>query len=327
MGCASLKTQTLCVAAELGIADLLAGGSKNIADLARATKCQRASLHRLMRALASLGLCAEEDDGSFELTPIGALLRTDARPSMRSWAIWCGRYQWPLWGNLVDSVRTGESARKLVTGQQGYEHIEGDPRAASIFNGAMVELTQLVAHDVVRAYDFAGVKRLVDVGGGYGELLTVILAAQPAMHGILFDLAHAMEGATARVTQAGIAQRCTLIAGSFFDSVPGGGDLYLLKSVLHNWDDTRSSIILKNCRRAMSPKTKLVLIERMMPARMKGSPDEWAVAPTDLNMLVAVGGRERTEAEFVELLAASGFKAARFVAITFGFSMIEGIAD
>ena len=278
-----------------------------------------------MRALASLGLCAEQEDGSFELTSMGSLLRTDAPSSVRSWAIWCGRYQWPVWGNLLYSVKTGENARTLVTGRKGYEHLDRDPEAASIFNRAMVELTQLVAGEVAHVYEFSAVRRLVDVGGGYGELLSVILAAHPKMHGILFDLPHAVDGAAARLAKAGVSQRCEIVAGSFFESVPSGGDVYLLKSVLHNWDDDRSSVILGNCRRAMSKEGKLVLVERVMPARMKGSAAERATARTDLNMLVGLGGRERTEVEFAALLASSGFKAARFLSTALDFSVIEGV--
>jgi orsellinic acid C2-O-methyltransferase len=323
---ASWMSQTICVAAELRIADLLENGRKNIDDLARATRCQRASLHRLMRALASLGLCAEHAEEFFELTAAGSLLATDARPSVRSWAIWWGRYQWPVWGNLLYSVKTGGSARKLVTGD-GYAHLECDPKAASIFNRAMVELTQLVADEVARVYDFSEARRLVDVGGGYGELLTALLAAYPALHGVLVDLPHAIDGAAARIAHVGVAQRCELVAGNFFDSVPGGGDVYLLKSVLHNWDDGQSSVILGNCRRAMSEKSKLVLVERIMPARMRGSADERAIVRTDLNMLVGLGGRERTEPEFAALLASSGFKAARVLPTTVDFSVIEGVPE
>lgn len=324
---ASWMSQAVCVAAELRVADLLAGGSRNTDELARATNCQPASLHRLMRALASLGLCAEQEDGSFELTPAGLLLRADARPSVRSWAIWWGRHQWPVWGNLLYSIKTGESARKLVTGHEGYQHQEHDREAASIFNRAMVELTHLIAGEVVRAYDFAGARRLVDIGGGYGELLTTILAAYPSLRGILFDLPHAVGSAAERLSEAGVGERCEVVAGNFFDSVPRGGDVYLLKSVLHNWNDERSAVILANCRRAMSKGTKLLLVERIMPARMRGSATERAVARMDLHMLVGLGGRERTKTEFVTLLASSGFKFARFIRTAFDYCLIEGVRE
>lgn len=324
---ASWMSQAVCVTAELRIADLLANGSKNVDDLARTAQCHQASLHRLMRALASLGLCTEQEDGFFNLTPMGSLLRTDAHPSVRSWVIWWGKYQWPAWGNLRHSVRTGESAHKLVTGHEGYERFSADPEAASVFDRAMAELTQLVAGEVVRVYDFSGTRRLVDVGGGYGELLSVILWAYPAMHGVLFDLPHTVDGAKTRLAKAGIMHRCQLVTGSFFDSVPGGGDLYLLKSVLHNWADDQSTVILGNCRRAMSKGAKLVLIERVMPARMKRSVADRTVARTDLNMLVGLGGRERTKAEFVALFASSGFKLTRFLPSTLEFRVIEAVPE
>lgn len=168
--------------------------------------------------------------------------------------------------------------RARVTGRQGYDYLEANPEAAAVFNRAMAELTQLVGAEVDRVYDLSGVRRLVDVGGGYGELLAVILTAHPDMRGVLFELTHAIDGAAARLRDAGVGNRCELVAGSFFDSVPSGGDVYLMKSVLHNWDGERSTDILRNCRRAMSDAAKLVLVERVMPERMTGSMQEQAVA-------------------------------------------------
>ena len=319
----SWMSQTVCVAAELGIADLLAGGAKNIEGIAKATSCQPASLHRLMRALASLGLCAERDDGYFAPTPMGSLLRSGPESSVRSWSIWSGRYQWQEWGNLLYSVRTGKSARRLLAGGEGYEHLESDPEAASIFNRAMTELTQLAVAEVVRVYDFSAVRQLIDVGGGYGELLAAILSVYPTMRGVLFDLPHAIEGATARFADAGLTKRCESVEGNFFEAVPDGGDVYLLKTVLHNWNDEQCTVILRNCRRAMSNNSKLVLVERIMPARMTGADAERAFARADLNMLVGIGGRERTEAEFTALLSSSGFKATRFLSTVLDFGVIE----
>ena len=322
---ASWMSQAICVAAELGLADLLASGPKTIRELAQAADCQPASLYRLMRALASIGLCSEHEGEVFELTTMGALLRQGGQPSVRAWAIWWGRHLWPVWENLGYSVKTSQSARKMMNGREGYQHLEAAPAVASLFNQAMVELTQLIAGEVLRVYDFSATKHLVDVGGGYGGLLTAILTAHPAMHGTLFDLPHAIAEASAHLARAGVAPRCTLVAGSFIDSAPGGGDVYLLKSVLHNWNDERSAVILQNCRRAMPKEAKLVLVERVMPTRMTESGNDRAAARTDLNMLVGLGGRERTETEFVALLNASGFKAAALLRTALDYSVIEGV--
>jgi hypothetical protein len=319
----SWMSQVTCVAAELCLAELLADGPKHAEELARATGCEPASFRRLMRALASLDFCTEHNDGSFELRPIGALLRGEAPDSLRSWTVWWGRHLWPAWGNLLHSVKTGESNRSLLTGTSGLGYVGCDAEAAVVFNHAMADITRLVSRQVVRAYDFSRMDRIVDVGGGYGELLAVILETYPQMHGILFDLPHAIKGASKELEKARLIERCELSAGSFFESVPGGGDAYLLKSILHNWNDERSTVILRHCRRAMPKHAKLLVVERIMPARMEPLPDHRALAWSDLNMLVLLEGRERTEAEFRALLASSGFKAARILPAALGFSVIE----
>jgi SAM-dependent methyltransferase len=255
--------------------------------------------------------------------PMGSLLRADASDSVRSWTIWWGRYLWPVWGNLLHSVRTGESNWESLAGTAGDGFAGRDAEAAGVFNHAMVELTRLVSGEVVRAYDFFGMKRIIDIGGGYGELLAAILEVDPKIQGILFDLPQAIEGARKRLEEAGQVDRFELVAGSFFDSVPGGGDIYLLKSVLHDWPDDRSAVILRNCRRAMPEHARLLIVERIMSARMEPSPAHQVMAWSDLNMLVVLGGRERTEAEFRGLLASSGFKVARILSTALGFSVVE----
>jgi SAM-dependent methyltransferase len=316
-------SQVICVAAQLHIADALANGPRNVEELARETQAHAPSLHRLMRALASLEICTEREDGSFSLTPMGSLLRADAPDSLRSWAIWYGTYMRPVWGELLYSVKTGQNARKLLTGTDAFGHLERDDEVAAVFNRAMAEFTRLVASEVVRAYDFTGMRRIVDVGGGYGALIGALLAAYPHTHGELLDLPHAIEGARAHLENAGLAKRCELIAGDFFTSVPADADVYLLKAVIHDWDDERSAVILRNCRRAVGKDGKLLLIERVMPRRIEACPLHHAIARADLNMLVALGGRERNEEEFAELLASSGFKLARLLATESEYSILE----
>jgi SAM-dependent methyltransferase len=323
----SWMSQATYVAAELRIADLLAGGPRRVDELAKAAECHPPSLRRLMRGLASLGICVEREDGRFDLTPMGALLRSDAPDSLRSWAIVWGKLQWPVWGNLLHSVRTGESARTLVLGTEGYEHLARDADAATVFNRAMTEITRLVANEVARVYDFSGARRIVDVGGGYGELVAAILKTHPKARGVVVDMLHASEAAKLYARDAGVAERCEFIAGDFFESVPPDGDAYLLKSVLHNWNDEKSALILRNCGRAMPRGAKLLLVERIFPARVGVSPAHQAAARSDLNMLVGPGGHERTEVEFRKLLGAAGFTPVEVFATATEFSVIESTAS
>jgi ubiquinone/menaquinone biosynthesis C-methylase UbiE len=291
--------------------------------LAAATGTHGPSLYRLLRALTSIDICRERDDRSFELTPLGALLQSASAGSLRSWIIFWGRYQWPVWGHLLDSIQTGESARKLLHGTVEFQHLEQDRTMAAIFNQAMVELTRLNAQAVVRAYDFSGMQRIVDVGGGYGELLAAVLMATPGASGVLFDMPHAMEGARRHLEERGLVQRCEFMAGNFFESLPGPADAYLLKSIIHDWDDDRSHVILVNAQRAMAGRGKLLVVERIMPDRLKGSAAHQTFARSDLNMLIGPGGRERTESEFRTLMSAAGFHLTRIVPAGLAFSILE----
>jgi hypothetical protein len=318
--------QMACVAAELCLADLLAGGPRRVSELARATESHAPSLHRLLRALASLELCTEGEDGSFTLSPMGSLLRSDTSDSLRSWILWFGKYQWPIWGRLLYSVKTGESARKLVMGADGFVGLfERDPEAAALFNDTMLQLTRLIAREVVCAYDFAGMSRIVDVGGGHGALLVTILQTHSSLHGVLLDLPHATEGARMQVEKAGLSGRCDIIAGSFFETMPAGADGYLLKNIIHDWNDERGAVILRNCRGAIPSGGRMLLIERVMPSRLERSAGHHAIAFADLGMLVGPGGRERTVDEYRALLDASGFRLSRVIATALEFSILEAV--
>jgi hypothetical protein len=314
-------SQVAYVAAELGVVDNLTRGPRRVAELAAATGARALSLRRLLRALASLEVCRERRDGRFALGPAGRLLSIDAPDSLAARFLYWGRCQWPLWGNLLHSVKTGGSARKLIIGTDGFEHLQGNADAAAIFNQSRVDLTRIVAREVVRAYDFAGLRSIVDVGGGHGALLAVILQAHP-----LFDMGHAMEGAKAHLSKAGLAARSECIAGNFFKSVPPGADGYVLKSVIHDWNDERSGAILRKCRKAIRPDGRLLLVERIMPERLKPLRRHHAFAQADLAMLLGPGGRERTETEFRRLLGASGFKLTRIIKTQAEHSIIEAAA-
>lgn len=318
-------SQAVYVFAELRLADQLADGPKTSQELAAATGAHAPSLHRLMRALTTIEICREIEGGSFELMPMGTLLRSDHTESVRSWAVFVGGNQWSIWGHLIDSIKTGESARKMLTGNKEFEHLERDPSMAAHFNQAMVEITRLISREVVQTYDFSQFRRIVDVGGGYGELLAAILRENPGIRGVLFDLPHARETAELRMAVMGLAQRCEFIVGSFFEEIPGQCDAYMLKSIIHDWNDERSKLILQNCRRAMPEHGKLLLVERVVPDRLGISAEDQVMARSDLNMLLGPGGRERTESEFRLLLDESGFRVQRIFKIKFAFSMIEAV--
>ena len=316
-------TQALCVAAELRIPDLLAAGPKQADDLAHATDTHEPSLRRLLCALVSLDLCIEREDGSFGLTATGAILRTDAPNSLHSWTILCGKYLWPRAGDLFHSVKTGETATQRVGGGSRFKLLEADKEAAGVFDHAMAEISRLVASDVMSCCRFDEMHCLVDVGGGSGGLLASVLKVHPRLRGVLFDLPHVIQEARTDFTDAALAARCDLVAGDFFESVPAGGDAYLLKAVLHDWDDERSAAILRNCRRVIPPDGKLLLIERAVPERFEANPLHHAIARMDLHMLVEFGGRERTEKEFQSLLERTGFRLSNAVATSTEFSILE----
>jgi ubiquinone/menaquinone biosynthesis C-methylase UbiE len=320
----SWKSQAVHVAARLGIADLLSDGPRSAEDLAVATGAHAPSLLRLLRALSTVELVREREDGSFETTPLGALLRVDSPDSLRSWALhWAA--SWPMWERLYDSVMTGRSVRSLVSGTEGFEHLERDPVTAETFHRAMIELTRLVARDFVQAVDWSATRKIVDVGGGSGELLVTALTACPGAVGILYDMAAAIELGREHVRAAGVEHRCELVAGDFFSWVPRGADTYVLKSVIHDWDDDRAARILAACRRAAGPGSRLLVVERIMPERMGSGPDDQGVACSDLHMLVQLGARERTEAELRALLSEAGFDVTRVAPLRSTLAILEAV--
>ena len=313
-------SQAIHVSATLGIADLLGDGPRSADELAEDAGADAPTLYRLLRALASVGVFAETD-GRFALTPLAELLRTDAPGSLRAWAIQIGQpYYWASWGHLLHSVRTGEAAFPALYGTNVWEYRETRPREAEVFNAAMTALSAAVVEAVVRSYDFSGIGVLVDVGGGEGALLAEILAASPGVRGVLFDQAHVVAGAGALLERVGVADRCEVVAGSFFDAVPGGGDAYLLKSVVHDWDDAEAVEILRSCRAAMANTGRLLVVEPVV--RPGNDPDPAKFS--DLNMLVMLGGRERTAGEFEGLLARAGFGLTNIVRTGSPFDIIEG---
>ena len=323
---ASWTTQAIAAAVELRIPDLLATAPLAGEALARAANCDPASLRRLLVALASLDLVSREDDGRFALTRSGALLRADVADSLAAWALFNGRHAVRTWSRLADSVRSGRSARTNSGGSDDFAHLDVDPEAAELFHRAMTDLTQPIAAAFAAAVDLRRARRVVDVGGGYGRLIATVLVAYPGVHGVLFDLGHAIAAAAPHLECVGVAGRCELVCGSFFEAVPAGADVYLLKSVLHDWDDERGVTILAACRRAMSQAgARLFVIERLAGERFGATARDRAIARSDLNMMVSLGGRERTEAEYRGMLRRAGLEPARTHELVAEFSAIEAV--
>jgi len=324
-----MAARVVHVAAELGIADLLAAGTKSTETLASETGANIPALHRLLRALASLGVIDELEPGRFALNAMGDQLRTDAPDSVRNLALLFGSERvWRSWGELRHSILTGTPAFRHVFGvDDPFEYLARDPKQATVFNEAMAEITRQVAKAVVTAYDFATFSKIVDVGGGNGTLIATILSSAPKLLGIVFDSSSGSAEASDHLRTRGVLERCEVIAGDFFRSVPGGGDAYILKSIIHDWDDERSATILKNCRDAISAAGKLLLIERVMPARIDASGGHQRWTMLDMHMLVMLGGRERTEEEFRSIFAAANFELTRTILLpgATGFSVIEAI--
>ena len=324
---ASWTTQAIRAACVLRVPELLHAHRGDVNALAAEVGCHAPSLQRLLRALVTLGLCTANDRGGYALTPSGELLREDHALSVRAWALLAAGAIWQRWAELDQSVRSGISHRRRHGGDDGFDDLALSPAAAAQFHRAMVENTRPVAGAVARAIDPAGLDQVVDVGGGNGELIAQVLAAHPTLRGVLFDLPHGLEGATAVLDAAGVATRCTRVAGSFFDAMPENGDLYLLKSVLHNWDDARCVQILKRCRSAMAPRGRVCVIERVMPEQLGTTAHDRALARSDLNMLVALSGRERTAREFTLLFGEAGLALQRDLGGAGDFRILQASAS
>lgn len=309
-------SQAIYAAAKLGIADLVKAGPKPCEELAQATGMPTHTLYRLLRALASVGVFREGEEGRFGLTPLAEYLQTGVPSSLRAFAIMQSELQYRAYGEVLHSVKTGETAFNLVWGQELFPYLTQHPTAAAVFDEAMRNYTMQVAAGIVAAYDFSQFGTLVDVGGGNGTLLTAVLQAHPTLCGVLFDLPHVAEEAKQR-----LAERCAIRGGDFFAAVPSGGDAYLLKWIIHDWDDERAVTLLKNCHRAMTAHGKLLVIEAVIPPGNAPFFHKW----TDLTMLVIVGGRERTEAEYHALFEAAGFKLTQIIPTSSEMNVIEGV--
>lgn len=298
-------TQAIHVVASLGVADLLKDGPRTSDDIATATATQPDAMYRLLRALGAENIFEEHADRTFELTPLGDLLRSDRPDSLAPWAVFIGgKSQWQGWGNLEHSVRTGESGTEKALGMSSWEYRAQNPEVTAVFDRAMTAISRTTANAVVAAYDFSQFQTVADIAGGHGALLAVILSRFPTVRGMLFDQPHVVAGADDVIRASGVSDRIQIVAGSFFEEVPGA-DAYVLQHILHDWDDAAAIDIVRTIRKAAPDGARLLVIERLL-----GPPNQTAEAKfSDLNMLVALGGgRERTAEEFGDILAAGGFR-------------------
>ncbi|HEY1455802.1 MAG TPA: methyltransferase [Candidatus Dormibacteraeota bacterium] len=317
--------QMMVAACRLELPDHVATGAKTASELATATGTHEPSLRRMLRGLAAWGVLIEGADGRFGSTPLSDMFRAD-RPGLRNMTVMLSGEGYRAWGDLMHTLRTGQPAYPHVFGSTRWEDLANDPAAAAEFNAAMIEMTARIAAGFIRSYDLSGVRSVVDVGGGNGALLGAVLKANPAIRGVLFDLPAGLEGAREKLEKEGVGGRVEIVEGSFFETIPSGADLYLLKSIVHDWDEEHARAILETCRRCMGQDARLVLLERTLPERIDDSAGTLATVMSDLHMMVVLGGRERTPAEYGELLSSAGLRMTRHVAFDAEFGAIEARA-
>jgi hypothetical protein len=308
MAAASWVSATVYAAARLGIADHLAGGPKSAVELAAVTRTHAPSLHRLMRTLAGLGILTEREGQRFALTPLGEALRTGAAGSARATVMaFCGRAFWHSWEEMPYSLQTGSTGFEKANGLPLFDYLAQHPDEASYFSEAMVGFHGAEPPAVAAAYDFSGIKTIVDVGGATGNMLAAILSRHTGLRGVLFDRPHVVREAPALLGARGVEQRVTIEAGNFFETVPAGGDAYVLSHIIHDWNEEQCLTILGHCRRAIKPDGRVLIVETVLPTG--DTPHQGKVQ--DMVMLVVPGGQERTEAEYSALLDKAGFRLTR----------------
>ncbi len=312
-------SKPIYVAAELGIADILAQGPKSIAEIAKMSQSHAPTLYRIMRTLASVGIFSETEDKQFQFTPMAECLKSGA---MRAAALlFHSEWSEKAWGYFLDSVKTGETAFEKAHGMPVSDWLKKNPLAAKVFNEANAMKATMSHRAIVDVYDFSGINTLTDVGGGTGSLMAEILIANPFMKGIVAELPSVIQETKKYILTKGIADRCEAVECDFFKEISSGSDAYLMSHILHDWTDEQCKTILINCHKAMKPQSKLLIVEMVIPPG-----NEPSIAKLlDLEMLVMTGGRERTETEFKELLESSGFKLSRIIPTNESICIIEGI--
>jgi len=314
-------TQAVYVMAKLGLADKLAGGPLTAPELASAVKADPRNLARVLRLAAYAGLVDEAPGGRFKLTELGEPLRGEVADTVRPWAIMLGEESYRSWGDLLHSVKTGESAFDHVYGRQFFDYLAQNPDSQATFDGAMaVGTRELFGRPLAEAYDFSKVRRIVDVGGGNGSVSAAILQFHPHLEAVIYDQPQVLPAADAYLARQGVRDRCQLVEGNFFESIPEGGDAYLLSNIVHDWEDDRALRILRNSRHAMQPSARLLLLEMVMPPH--GQPSRAALY--DVNMMVLLHGQERTEDEYRRLLAAADFELDPIRSVSDRIDLLEG---
>ena len=318
-----MVSRAIYVIAKLGIADLLRDGPQGSAVLAQTTGTDARALYRVLRTLASVGVLVEDETARFGLTPIGAGLQTGVPNSLRAYALQTGEETYRVWTEVLYSVHTGKSAFEQVFGMGVYDYRAHHPEAAARFNEAMTDWSRQATPAIVATYDFSTCTRVVDVGGGQGDLLIALLQVYPHLQGVLVELPHVAAAAQPRLEAAGLARRCEVVAGNFFETIPSGGDVYILKNVIDSFEDDRTVQLLQNCHRAMAPQGKLLVIGQVI----RPGNDPAVSKLLDLGLLVGAGGPVRTEAESHRLLASAGFQLTRIIPTQAATedSIIEGV--
>jgi C-methyltransferase len=320
---AGWTSQAITVAAQLGVADALADGPLTIDELATRVDADGDALRRLLRALISRGIFRHRRDGRYELNSLADTLRSDATVSMASAARFYGsQEQRERWTLLVDSVRTGTSVVPALRGKSSFDYFADEPELAELFNQTMTSVSEMTDATVVAGYDFSAYPTIVDVGGGHGPLLATILAAAPASRGVLYDLPLVVVNAPNLLRENGVADRVRIAEGSFFESVPGDGDAYVLKNIIHDWPDDKAVQILRNVRVAAGRRATVLLVEFVIPEHNRDFPGKWV----DLEMMLNLGARERTAAEYRDLLGQAGFRMTRVVQTASPLSVVEARA-
>ncbi len=315
-------TQCLGVVAELGIADLLKDGGRSVGELASESGVHERSLYRVMRTLAASGVFTESSRNGFELTPLSEPLLSDSPNTLRDFAMFAGnRVHNDAYADLMHSVRTGETAFKYVHGAEVFDYFKTDPEFFSIFNNAMTSNSRREAPGIASAYDFSQFQTLVDVGGGLGLLLSEVMKTAPKLRGTLFDLPEVVAKAKATFDAAGVVDRVTIEGGSFFDSIPVRADAYMMKYLLHDWDDARARTILENCVQSMNPGGKVLVIDYVIPE----SNEPHIGKLLDIEMLIMAGGNERTRTQFEDLFSTVGLKLTQIVPTATPLCMVEGM--
>ena len=312
-------TQAVYVAAELGIADSLTDGPRTAEELAEHTHAHGGALYRVLRALATVGIFTEDADRRFSLTPVANCLRSDIPDSLRSFAIMVGAEFYQSWGNLLHSARTGEPGFQERFGVPFFQYMTEHPDRHAIYDAAMMVHGVAETEPMLDAYDFSAFRTVVDIGGGNGRMLAAILNRYPGVQGILFDLPAVVDRSRAIISELGLSQRCQIVGGDFFASVPAA-DAYVLRHIIHDWEDAEAISILRNCRDAMNPDGRILVVETVIPPLNEPCFGKWL----DLMMLL-VNGRERTEEQYRRLFSQAGLTLSRIIPTAHEVSIIEGV--